>query len=555
MEHAPVTFVTSEISSTPLSKLVHVAAGTHVGSVREENQDSFTIIEGAQFKLLVVADGMGGVQGGADASAIAIEVIKQTLLGLDHLSEPQLRDAIDKANSAIYLRGKAEPELRGMGTTLVALGISSHGILIANIGDSRAYLLRNRSIKKLTVDHTVIQDLINAGSIEERDLDHHPISHVLTRSLGPMESIEVDTVLHSTLPQPGDRFLLCSDGLYNMVSEEEIAAHLMDKSPESVVDELIDLANRRGGTDNITILVAVVPGESANGSDSHPDALNEFSMRTSSFSDSFADDSPAHSVAVTHMGVEHAAFENGVAHDKPIPLSSGWSTTWADPTTSTSSLSLQNTPRIGLSFIQRGILLMLVLVVFCLWWLDPQGRSMLQRAGLVRSSPDTLPATLEVPVGLPDLPNAKEVADLPRHLAEARLEEIQVNKATLEDQKPLNEFIAERVAKRSALESTLVSVQSSIDELFGKVETVDRNPEDDSLKLETVRNAASALDDISALLRHRELLQRSLLWVARDIGTAQALKSDPEKGRTLLVTILSAEEQGLRKALGAKSIQ
>lgn len=247
----------SEAEENPLDYITHYCL-SDVGMRREENQDSFGVVETEAARFYIVADGMGGVQGGAIASSLAIDVAKAFLAEKNDISSGELRGAVGAANYAIFEKGLAEPSLAGMGTTFVGLCFSKGRLIVVNVGDSRAYLIRNNSIGQLTEDHTLISELLKSGAITEDQVANHPVAHMLTRSLGPTEDIEVDCSPVPEAPLPGDKFLLCSDGLYNHVSTDEIGEVVSTHSAEEAVAKLVALANDRGGSDNITVMVIEV---------------------------------------------------------------------------------------------------------------------------------------------------------------------------------------------------------------------------------------------------------------------------------------------------------
>ena len=230
------------------------AVKTDIGLRRNENQDAYGIAHTCGTSLFVVADGMGGARGGATASAMAIHVIINEAIKQNGLiTRPSLKQAIEKANAAIYGRSKADEDLSGMGTTVVALAFVNECAIIAHVGDSRIYRLRDGEITQLTRDHTLVQELVDSGAIPPEEAENHPIAHMLTRSLGPAPEVEVEIQALIDPTQAGDKFLLCSDGLYNLVSEEEICEHMQKETPEEASNKLIALALERGGTDNVTI--------------------------------------------------------------------------------------------------------------------------------------------------------------------------------------------------------------------------------------------------------------------------------------------------------------
>ncbi len=242
------------------------AAGvTDVGKVRQINQDSFEILENQC--IYIVADGMGGHAAGDQASRIAVKTITEILSAYDfstdnpseQASEPLvieelIRYALQEANEQILLASLSNQHLQGMGTTAI-VAVAHHGNLyIGHVGDSRTYLIRNRQVSQLTEDHSVVQQLVRTGAISEEEAQVHPYKNVITRCLGMQANVEPDTMELEL--QPGDRILMCSDGLSNMVSnlilQEVVEAH---SEPLPACEKLIALANENGGTDNITVLL------------------------------------------------------------------------------------------------------------------------------------------------------------------------------------------------------------------------------------------------------------------------------------------------------------
>lgn len=243
-------------STAPQTPMLKHVARSDIGMRREENQDSFGIVELGTSKLLIVADGMGGVRGGALASALAVETVKENVTAVGTPKIDDVRRAVEKANGEIFARGAADPTLAGMGTTFVALFFSGTSLHILNVGDSRAYRIRNERIDRLTEDHTLVMELLRSGTIDAEQARNHPVSHMLTRSLGPAAEVDVDCFPCQEGPFRGEIYLLCSDGLYNLVREQEMLALLQENVLEKGVEKLIELANKRGGTDNITIVAA-----------------------------------------------------------------------------------------------------------------------------------------------------------------------------------------------------------------------------------------------------------------------------------------------------------
>lgn len=235
------------------------AVRTDIGLRRNENQDAYGIAHTASTSLFIVADGMGGARGGATASAIAVNVIANTAIKENGMiTRPSLKTAIEQANAIIFNRSKHDEDLSGMGTTVVALAFVNECAIVAHVGDSRIYRYSKGKITQLTHDHTLVQELVDTGAIPIEEAENHPIAHMLTRSLGPTDGVEVEIQALADPTEQGDRFLLCSDGLYNLVTEEEMQEHLGNEDLDSVVESLVDLALERGGTDNVTVEVLEV---------------------------------------------------------------------------------------------------------------------------------------------------------------------------------------------------------------------------------------------------------------------------------------------------------
>jgi len=235
--------------------ILRAAARTDVGLRRRVNEDRYAMAP--ELGLYLVADGMGGHTAGQVASQLAAEAALRAIEALQGGSvspAEKLRHAVACANREIHSQARMQPELAGMGTTLVALLASEGRAALAHVGDSRAYLLRGGRIRQLTDDHSLVGELVRRREITEDDAREHPHRHVLTRALGVRRSVEPD--LAELSPQGGDIFVLCSDGLTNHMRDEEIAAAVGgDVDLQDLCDGLVDLANRRGGDDNTTVLV------------------------------------------------------------------------------------------------------------------------------------------------------------------------------------------------------------------------------------------------------------------------------------------------------------
>ncbi|MEZ4289145.1 MAG: Stp1/IreP family PP2C-type Ser/Thr phosphatase [Myxococcota bacterium] len=239
---------------------LRVAARTDVGLVRAANEDACEVFEAADgSRLLVVADGMGGHRGGATASGTAVETIGRVFSERGSGSPGELLSrAITTANARIFELARSEPELSGMGTTVVALLLDARGRgTVAHVGDSRAYRYRRGRLEPLTIDHSYVADLHRRGVISAEEAAHHPRRNEILRSVGVGPEVEVDVA--GVEVAPGDRFVLCSDGLSGVVDDDEIAAIVQAESPAQAVDSLVELANERGGPDNITVQILAIP--------------------------------------------------------------------------------------------------------------------------------------------------------------------------------------------------------------------------------------------------------------------------------------------------------
>src|SRR5947209_250209 len=223
---------------------------TDTGRQRRENEDSAI----ARAPMFVVADGMGGARTGEVASEIAIESFQD---GLPESGSPEqeLAERVREANRAIYDRASQEPELQGMGTTLTAAYLDDANLAVAHVGDSRAYLFRDGDLRRLTQDHSLVDELVRRGKLTEEQAAEHPQRSIITRALGIEREVEVDTWSYPV--RAGDVLLLCSDGLTSMISEEKVAAILSSAgSLEQAGGRLIEEANAAGGRDNITVVLS-----------------------------------------------------------------------------------------------------------------------------------------------------------------------------------------------------------------------------------------------------------------------------------------------------------
>ena len=235
---------------------IEIGSATDIGRVRERNEDSVLVDP----PLFAVADGMGGHRGGQVASQVALEKLEE----LEDEEKGSLAEHVRRANRAVWDRAEEDEHLAGMGTTLTAVRIDGESVVLAHVGDSRAYLLRNGSLQQLTTDHTLVDRMVRSGEITEAEADVHPHKNVLTRALGTDEDVEVDE--DAVALEDGDRLLLCSDGLTGMVTEDQIQAILeASTTPQNAAERLVRAANRAGGVDNISVVVLAAIDEGGGG--------------------------------------------------------------------------------------------------------------------------------------------------------------------------------------------------------------------------------------------------------------------------------------------------
>lgn len=252
------------------------SAQSNVGQVRENNEDSIRLWAHDANVLGVVADGMGGAAAGEEASSLAVQAIERRVLlpgaadeaeiaGLsDEAVADLLESAIREGNHDILERSRRTPELRGMGTTITIAYVRGSRCIVAHVGDSRAYLVEAQParITQITSDHSFVEALVNAGHLTPDQAAEHPMKNVLYRALGQSEYVEVD--IYEVQLEPGDRLVLCSDGLTRHVSANEIAeVSQAQPDPEAIGARLIDLANARGGEDNVSVIVIEIVADPA----------------------------------------------------------------------------------------------------------------------------------------------------------------------------------------------------------------------------------------------------------------------------------------------------
>ncbi|HUZ44440.1 MAG TPA: PP2C family serine/threonine-protein phosphatase [Acidimicrobiales bacterium] len=230
-----------------------IGAATHVGRNpgRTNNEDRYLVTD----QVWAVADGVGGHAGGEVAAGVAVDVIATQF---DPSRPRPLASVIEEANQAVWQKAGSDPELTGMATTITAIArLDADGadhLIVANVGDSRTYLLRQGELSQLSVDHSQVEEMVRDGLISRQEAARHPYRHVVTRVLGMEPEVRVDT--WDIIPAPGDRFLLCSDGLIDEVDDATIAAILQEGGPtQATVDRLVGTALDNGGSDNVTVVL------------------------------------------------------------------------------------------------------------------------------------------------------------------------------------------------------------------------------------------------------------------------------------------------------------
>lgn len=259
--------VSKPAGQAPEPRLTVVSAGTtDVGRKRTHNEDSYLVDD--EIQLYVVADGMGGHAGGGTASRIAVETIDREVRNASKARETALRlkgplqesplpevlrAAVEKACMAIFSAAQDDPQLQGMGTTVIALMVKDNHALFAHVGDSRAYLVRGDLIQQISEDHSLVNEQIKAGMITPEEARHSRYKNIITRSVGFEEEVQVDVM--GLITEPNDVFILCSDGLANMVEDHEIREMVRRYPIQELPGRFVELANERGGDDNVTVIV------------------------------------------------------------------------------------------------------------------------------------------------------------------------------------------------------------------------------------------------------------------------------------------------------------
>lgn len=237
-------------------------SATDKGLIRSNNEDSFKVYsnEGGYPVVFILADGMGGHRKGEIASSIAVnyayDKIADTITKLPGVQEIKelLVDIVEKANVKVYLGALDASENKGMGTTLTIAAVSGNTLIIAHVGDCRTYLLRRNALMRITVDHTLVQELVDSENITPSQAMKHPKRNILTRALGVPEYMTADS--YTVNLEKSDKIILCSDGLHGFVSEPVIKSVLKkERNPAQAAQKLVQIANMAGGEDNVTVII------------------------------------------------------------------------------------------------------------------------------------------------------------------------------------------------------------------------------------------------------------------------------------------------------------
>ena len=251
------------VGREPVSYRLETGLLTDIGRSRSINQDAIGVFGSAAGQhdfVAIVADGMGGHKAGDVASRLAIEEIQRSLFAELKLQSPKqaLRQVFEAANSAIFAQAQHNPDYHGMGTTLVVLVVHESSAYFAHTGDSRLYLIRGNAVRQMTEDHTLVAEMLQQKLINREQAKHHPNRNIITHAVGTKQQVFVD---FSSSPMPlqiGDCFLLCSDGLYDLVEDAEMLDCVLTYSAQQACEELVRLANERGGYDNVSVIIVKI---------------------------------------------------------------------------------------------------------------------------------------------------------------------------------------------------------------------------------------------------------------------------------------------------------
>src|SRR5258708_2368653 len=251
------------VDSKNIKPGIELASLTDVGRQRANNEDSYLYWEPESDKefrrkgrLAVIADGMGGYEGGQEASRLAVETVRH-VYDNSFADDPQraLMAAFDAAHENIQRYAEEHPQFHGMGTTCTALAVIGPQLYFAHVGDSRLYRVRGPNISRLTRDHSYVGRLVESGIVKAEDAESHPQRHILTAALGSGREVVPDFPLMAVVVEKGDSFVLCTDGLWGLVGEQELADLVHGSTPEAACHALVQVALERGGPDNITVLI------------------------------------------------------------------------------------------------------------------------------------------------------------------------------------------------------------------------------------------------------------------------------------------------------------
>ncbi len=248
---------------------IEVASLSDVGCQRENNEDSYLYWEPGddqelqrKGRLAIIADGMGGHEGGQEASRLAVETVREVYdQGFQHDPRAALVDSFAVAHTRILNYAERHPAFQGMGTTCTAFVLHDRQLYFAHVGDSRLYLVRAAKILRLTRDHSYVGRLVESGMVRAEDAERHPQRHILTAALGAGREVAVDSAERGMAVQDGDDLLLCTDGLWGVVTDDELEMAVSNNPPAECCATLVNLARKRGGPDNITLQVLHVGPE------------------------------------------------------------------------------------------------------------------------------------------------------------------------------------------------------------------------------------------------------------------------------------------------------
>jgi serine/threonine protein phosphatase PrpC len=260
----PSSGTQSEAAINDNMNWITIGGATHPGMVKENNQDSHAYYiprrdkEKKKGALMALADGMGGHSGGEIASRLTLDVIKETYYSdTNPVIIESLKNAVLRANETVISRGESDLKLEGMGSTLTAVVLNKNRLYFAHVGDSRGYIIHKDSIAQFTEDHSYVASLVKAGVITEEEAKNHPDDNIITRAIGIEKNLLVDSAEWHEKLKKSQYILICCDGLYKVVTDEEIL-EMVNKypAPDAICEKLVEKANENGGPDNITVMAA-----------------------------------------------------------------------------------------------------------------------------------------------------------------------------------------------------------------------------------------------------------------------------------------------------------